>query len=243
MSNDIIAVDKVREIFKEMFSSHEANVKNMIAENIKAINTRMDTLATKINNTEKNVTELTTKVNETKNEVSQLMNNTNFFDNELEKIRKYMSDVKTDLKHYVEKCQQKCNELEDRSRRNNLRIDGLSEGDAETWDETEKKVKNVFSKKLNVQNVRIERAHRVGKKTEERHRTIVLKMLDYKEKEMILSKASQLKNTGIYINEDFCADTLLKRKSLWEQVKMHRKNGKFATVRYDKLIVREFKKK
>ena len=92
-------------------------------------------------------------------------------------------------------------------------------------------------------NIIIERAHRTGKKDERKPRCIVFKLLNYKDKELILNNASRLKNTGIFVNEDFSKETLEKRKKLWVDVKKERANGKFATIIYDKLIVKEFKRK
>ena len=56
--------------------------------------------------------------------------------------------------------------LEDRSSRNNLRIYGISESKYETWEKCEEKVDEVFHEKLGLDNIQIERAHRVkrGKK-------------------------------------------------------------------------------
>ena len=50
-------------------------------------------------------------------------------------------------------------DLEDKSRRNNFRIDGISESRNETWEECEEEIK-VFKEKPGVKNVQIERAHR-----------------------------------------------------------------------------------
>ena len=43
--------------------------------------------------------------------------------------------------------------LENQSRRNSLRFEGLLEDDNETWDETEAKVKNVFAAKNSILNL------------------------------------------------------------------------------------------
>ena len=56
----------------------------------------------------------------------------------------------------------KIRDLEDRSRRNNLRIDGVAESLNETWETTEKKVMDVFENKLGLRNIIIERAHRAA---------------------------------------------------------------------------------
>ncbi|XP_047142886.1 uncharacterized protein LOC124817125 [Hydra vulgaris] len=54
-------------------------------------------------------------------------------------------------------------ELEDRSRRNNLRINGIDESVNETWEQSEKKVQELLKSKLGFEiNFSFERAHRVG---------------------------------------------------------------------------------
>ena len=48
-------------------------------------------------------------------------------------------------------------ELEDRSRRNNLRIDGITEKENETWDECEQEVQSLIKDKLGIaENIVIE---------------------------------------------------------------------------------------
>ena len=54
--------------------------------------------------------------------------------------------------------------LEDRSRRDNLRFDGIEEWEEESWLDTEQNLKDTLSDILGIQNVKIERAHRVGDK-------------------------------------------------------------------------------
>ena len=46
-------------------------------------------------------------------------------------------------------------DLEDRSRHNNLRIDGKSESRNKTWEECEEEIQKVFNEKLSVKNVHI----------------------------------------------------------------------------------------
>lgn len=69
-----------------------------------------------------------------------------------------------------------------------------------------------------------------------------MKLLNYKDKVQVLKSASKLKGSGIYINEDYSLETASIRKKLFEQMKIHRKNGMFSVVIYDKLIVKEFRK-
>ena len=51
--------------------------------------------------------------------------------------------------------------MEDRSRRNNIRVEGIPSRENEGWDVAEEKLRKVVKDKLNIENVVIERAHRV----------------------------------------------------------------------------------
>nr|XP_047139076.1 uncharacterized protein LOC124814991 [Hydra vulgaris] len=137
----------------------------------------------------------------------------------------------------------KLREIEDRSRRNNLRVEGVKEDDKESWLESEIKVKKIFDEYLGIKDVKIERAHRAVKEDIKKHRTIVVKLLDFKDKEAILRNSSKLKGKNIFINEDFCAETNRIRKDLREKMKIERQSGKFAYISYDKLIVSEWNAK
>ena len=68
-------------------------------------------------------------------------------------------------------------------------------------------------------------------------RTIVCKLLNYKQKEEILSNAKKLKGSNVFINEDFCYETMQYRKILWEEVKNLRGQGKIAYLNYRSIVV------
>ena len=123
----------------------------------------------------------------------------------------------------------KLRELEDRSSRNNLRIDGIKENYTETRTDTEEKVKNIFEYNLEVKGVQTERAHRTGS-NDTKDRTIALKLLNYTNKESILKKKNKLKRTNIFINEDLCKEAMQIRKGLTERVKEERGKGKYAVT-------------
>ena len=93
---------------------------------------------------------------------------------------------------------------------------------------------------MNVKDVKIERAHRVGRKRSDKPRTIVCKLLHYNDKEKILENLGKLKGSNIYINEDFSEETTQIRQDLFRQCKLLRDDGKFANVVYNRLVVREF---
>ena len=63
--------------------------------------------------------------------------------NDIEKLASDMNELENDLLDR-NGLSEKLIELEDRSRRNNLRIDGLIENKNKTWDDCEKKAQEVL---------------------------------------------------------------------------------------------------
>ena len=133
---------------------------------------------------------------------------------------------------------EKLRDLEDRSRRDNIRVDGLEEYENEKWEETEELLVETFSNYLGIGDVKIERAHRVGDPKVSTKRTIVAKLSSYKEKQKVLSRCNRLKGTGIFVNEDFSKETLEIRKKNWGRVKELHKQGKYAILVYDRVYTR-----
>ena len=96
-------------------------------------------------------------------------------------------------------------ELEYRWRRNNLRINGITEKENATWDKCEQEVQLLIKDKLEIaENIVIEQAHRVKKKENSENpgkpRTVVCRFLSYKDKTNILKNAKKLKGKNIFIN-------------------------------------------
>lgn len=96
--------------------------------------------------------------------------------------------------------------------------------------------------KIDPKHIEIERAHCIGRPTADgagkRPRSLIVKLFIHKDKQEILSKASTLKGTNIYMNEDFSDSVRQKRKELMPQMKAARARGERAYLKYDRLIVR-----
>ena len=158
-------------------------------------------------------------------------------DNLSKQKQKHKEDINELWKDNDQLCE-RLRDLEDRSRRDNLRIDGIAEVENETWEQTEEILHNLFKEKLELENISVERAHRVGNKGKNNKQTIVLKLANFKDKLKIISEARKLKGTNISINEDYSKETLEIRKEKWKEVKELRKNGTYAILVYDKVIIK-----
>ena len=131
-----------------------------------------------------------------------------------------------------DEVEKKLTDLEDRSRRNNLRIDGVAEENGETWDDCEQKVKEIIMDKLELENdIIIERAHRTKKSkygNKDQPRTIVCKLLSYKDKVKVLQNRKKLKGLLRY------------RKELWKEVKrLREEKDKIAYLQYRSIVVKD----
>ena len=239
IENNEELLNTIRGIIKEELEDHEKKMKQEYEEHEKKIN---DIIKSHLETTNKRLEEISKEVRDITESVEFTEGR---LDEEIATVKDDISKMKSDVRlieHDLldpNDVSEKLIELEDRSRRNNLRFDGLTEDTNETWDDCERKIQKILSDKLEItEDVEIERCHRMGKRKGNRPRTIVCKFLRFKDKQKILKNAKKLKNSGIYIYEDFCNDTMELRKSLWEEVMEHRRQGKFAFLNYRSIIVR-----
>ena len=137
------------------------------------------------------VTSINVRIDGVVKDIAQLKASLEFSQKDLtdhaEKIKAIednVSKIEATMKKHIKKTVY----LENQSRRNNLRFEGLLKDDNETWDETEAKVRNVLVEKLDFESaLEIERAHRPGRPR--RHdgtskpRTVVCKFTSDKAKE------------------------------------------------------------
>ena len=86
-------------------------------------------------------------------------------------------------------------DLEDRSRRKNLRILGIKEDLRDSWEECENKIYDLIEEKLEMDtsNITIERVHCVGEKSNDKERAIVVQFSFYKDKINIIRNCRNLR--------------------------------------------------
>ena len=250
-----ISINLVKDIFNEMFAEqnkktlemfkeHEQTVLSIISSNFTIINQRLDKLAQDITNNTNRIDKIAEENNEIKYslETTQEIWNTKAND-----MKEEINTLKEELKERDKFFKEKLRIMEDRSRRNNIRVEGIPESENESWEETEKKLKEIIKTDLQIETeIEIERAHRVKKRNhndEERTgpKTVIAKILRYKDKEEILQKAKVIRSTRYYFKEDFSNETIEIRKRLWTEVERLREEGKYAVINYDRIYSRNFR--
>ena len=144
-----------------------------------------------------------------------------------------------DMQQVHNELKEKLRSLEDRSRRDHFRVNGIREYGEESWDDTEKLLKDALREKLGVNKFQIERAHRVGAKEGGKDRTIVAKFSSYEGQQRVLNEVKRQKKEQIYVYEDFSKATEGIRKENWEKINALRQQGKYATLVYYKIYSRD----
>ena len=221
------------QIVKEELAAHEKNNKALINSNLKATNERLDKIAMEMDELSKSLeftqSQLDEKLGSIKKDITKL-------DNNIKSTEKDILDL--------DEVSTKLVELEDRSQRNNLWIDGLRQTPNETWKTCEEKVQEVLKNNFGfASKVEIDKCHRVKSCNQSgqhqgHHHTIICWFHKFKDKQQILNNAKKLRETGIYIYEDFSKDMMDLQKTLWEKVLQYQKQNKFACLSYRSIIVR-----
>ena len=159
-----------------------------------------------------------------------------------------MDEELGDIQRGLHKHEEKLEYLENQSRRNNVRIDGIPEEDNETWLNTETKAKEVLQEKLHLSfEPVIERAYRTGTRSRPsaadgintRPRTIVCRLRDWKQKDEILRAARRMEPPGMFFSEDLANETMEKRKAQLDKLKEAKRAGKMAYFVLDRLLIKD----
>ena len=201
---------------------------NQINENMKSLQTT--------------VTDLTTSLEFSQGEIADLKKEVEILKEEKksdEKTIRELTEGYQNSQKLIKDMEDRCNYQEDYSRRNNLQIIGVEEQAGETWEQTAVKVSKLLEEKMELPNMQLERAHRVGRKQENRKRPIIARFSRFCDREAAVRNAKKLRGTSIYINEDLCQASQEIRKMKLPLLKQARKEGKIAYFVHTKLVIKE----
>lgn len=137
----------------------------------------------------------------------------------------------------INKLRNEIDNLENRQRRDNLVFYNIPYTDSnETWNHCKEKLQEI-ALKVNIPNVNIDRAHRLGRSTTTRPAPIVARIPSTDQRSMLLSKWKDLKSLNVGISEDFSQLMRKKRSVLNAARKQAITEGKSAKIKFDRLII------
>lgn len=132
----------------------------------------------------------------------------------------------------------KVDDLENRSRRNNIIVHGFDEPSDETLITLSESIsENFFKSKLGLSVTGIERCHRLGSKRPNKIRPVIIKLIDFQEKLRILKNCTKLKGSTLYVTEDYSLKVRQTRKKLWDSTASHREQNESVKLVFDKVLV------
>ena len=196
----------------------------------------------------KQISELSEKVGKLTSEIDHLKGGYDFLSNETSEIKqKVKSDISNANKR-IEFLNSKAQDLEDRSRRNNLVFFGVPESDDPREENCDREIVEILKKyqiidKSDAHAGLLERAHHLGrmKPDQVRPRPIIVCCGSFKDKEYILHNANKLKGSTYNIAEDFSKATLDIRRELvnkGKDAKEKHPNVQSFQVKYKRLILK-----
>lgn len=174
--------------------------------------------------------------------LKQISSRLNDMDAKLGQIVTDMNTIKLEniqLKEKVEKQDKRIEILEKEARKKNLVLKGVMDEEDEGQRELLEKI-TVVMNNVGVEWEKerdLEDYTRLGKYREDGTRPILVKLNKYNKKIEILKQAKNLKNTEIWINEDYTKEVQEERRKLVPIMKEARRKGQKATLRYNKLII------
>lgn len=191
------------------------------------------------------VKSLNTRFDDLKGDLSDIRNSQIALQGEVQELRDKVSDltVKNEtlqslndsLVKKVEAMERKTDDLEGRSKRNNLIIHGLEKTGDESWEDCEGMVQDLLTDRLEMsQDVQFDRVHRLNGKA---NSPIVARCTFYKDKVSVLKAKKKLQGTQISIGEDYTARVRDTRKKLAPYLKKAKGEGKRAAMVFDHLII------
>ena len=181
----------IKEVFKKEFKKQEVDITKIISSNFTLTMKEIKSLKQEVNDL-KESKEYTQ--NDLEEKVTDVEKKISTFEIKMNEMYGYQIDPDY-VSDSLSELQDKISEMQGRSRRNNIRVDGVTKEKGETWEDSEKKVLEILKDILEIKDVIIERAHRVKPYQNEKNnkgkastRTIVCELLNDKDKTQILKK-------------------------------------------------------
>ena len=214
---------------------------NELTKKINDVCTKLDAIQNTVTGMSNEISQLTTKLNGTTEKADKALNIAVEVQDKMEIVEQCLECFSLELeksKHENKLLKDHIVRVEAQSRRDNLIFHGIKENDGENcfdlvYDILETKMEFPGAK----DNFKITRCHRLGAKKPNMNRPIIFKLHYFPDRVAIWKNRSKLKNTGIYINEDF-PDEINKRRQVLDPIRRQAVHeGKDAFLLVDRLIL------
>lgn len=189
-----------------------------------SMNGKLDEVKNDVQDFKEHFSQLQEEVNELKEGVSSLREEND-----------QLKDCNDRLWQKIEMMGKQVDDLQCRSKRNNLLFYGMDREEDETNERCEQRLQDLFTDKLELaENVEFDRVHRISSKP---NSPLIARCVFYKDKVKVLKAKRNLKGSNIFIGEDFSTAVRDIRRKLTQFMKEKRNGGHKVSMVYDHLIV------
>ena len=210
---------------------------NSIQSSINSITVKVNDIETKFKTLESKVVTIENSRTFDSKTVEALQKKQNEIDTLLSKMRK----VETEQTKKEQELKAQVLDVQCRSMRDNLVFYRIPEELGETDDGCTRKILQFCEEKLEIENaardIKLHRAHRMGRYTPTKVRPIVAKFAYYPDRELVRKNAGKLKDTPFGISQQFPKEIMETRKRLVPIMKEARQRGQDAYIVVDKLYI------
>lgn len=216
-------------------------------DSVDNILTQLDTIQKNFHELSVRVDKMDQKINLIENRMSDIERSRSFDSSLTDEMSKRQKDIEKIMQDLRKKDEQQRSleaemkaeiiDLKSRSMRDNLLFYKIAE---EKDENCEIKIQNFMKENLKIEtasNIKIQRAHRVGKYNGSKTRPIVVKFAFYPDRERVRKAAVNLKGTEYGISEQYPREVMETRKKLIPVMKKAREEGKEAFINVDKLYI------
>ena len=173
-----------------------------------------------------------------KQQFSQLREEVGVLKSEVDTLRHENQELRAlsnDLLDKLGNLEKKTEDLEGRSKRNNLLFYGMIKDDDETNEDLEMSLKELCTDRLELSDdIHFDRVHRINNKP---NSPVIARFSFFKQKQSVLKNKNKLKGSKIFIDEDYSRSVREIRKHLAVIMKRERAIGKRVSMVYDHLFV------
>lgn len=194
MSEEAVEISSLKDLIQNLTETMESNF-GKLHEELSAIRQEMkheiDSVKENVKSVEKSVEELWATVEDLKEETKALKDTKKAQEQEVEGLRSLLMKTKAELKEEREKII----ELEDYTRRENLKFHNIPEANDEGATQSSKQViLEILEKELQMDttDIRFQAVHRIGKRKENRNRPIIARFVCREDRDRVFSRKQAL---------------------------------------------------
>ena len=233
---EVVENASLKHLIQNLTETMEGNF-GKLHEELSAIRQEMkheiETVKDNDKNVEKSVEEVWATVDDLKEEVKALKDTKKAQEKELEGLRSLLMKTKVELKDE----RKKIIELEDYTRRENLKFHNIPESNFEGDTQSAKQViLDILEKELQIDttDIRFQAVHRIGKRKESRNRPIIARFVCREDRDRVFSRKQALKDSrryrDAYVTADYAKAIQEERRKLIKAMFKAKEQGLQAKV-------------